>query len=180
MVVKMADAKAKENAVKSAKPPRQITLRGATAIDCTEIYRCLIRYFEECSMFYPEPVEADTMAWGLGVINKGGVIVAECEGKIIGSVGLELGIYPWNSKVNYLNGVWLWVLPEYRNGSTGVRLIKAAKEVADKNSLGLRLDEVWKYRSFLMGKLKERLGFHQVGGNWVYIPGDPNVSEAEA
>lgn len=131
-------------------------------------------------MFYPSPVEADTMAWGLGIINKGGVIVAECEGKIVGSVGIELGFYPWNLQSKYLNGVWLWVIPEFRNGSTGVRLLKAAKDVADKNGLAIRLDEIWKYRSFLMGKLKERMGFHHVGGNFIYIPGDPNVSEAEA
>lgn len=173
----MADAKAKENA--DQKKPRVITLRGATARDCSRLYDCLIRYFEECSLFYPPPVEADTMAWGLGIINKGGCIVAECEGKIIGSVGIEVGFYPWNVSVKYLNGVWLWVAPEYRNGLTGVRLMKAAKEVADKNGLGIRLDEVWKYRTFLMGKMKERLGFHHVGGNYVYFPLDPNREEAE-
>lgn len=175
----MANAKAKEIVDQTKPPPRVITIRAAGARDATPLYDCLFGYFDECSMFYPPPIEADLMAWGLGVVNKGGCILAECEGKIVGSLGLELGFYPWNHKVTFLNGVWLYVVPEFRNGSTGVRLIKAAKEIADKNSTGLRLDEVWKYRPFLMGKLKERLGFHHVGGNWVYLPGDPNVGDAE-
>lgn len=175
----MANAKARDNAVNEKPKPRAIILRGATARDTTQIYDCLIRYFDECKLFYPPPVEADVISWGLGIVNKGGVIVAECEGKIIGSSGVEMGIVPWNHSAKYLNSVWLWVDPEFRNGSTGVRLIKATKDIADKNGLPLRLDEIWAYRPFLMGKLKERLGFHNLGGNWGYFPNDPNRAEAE-
>lgn len=154
--------------------PRVINMRLATSRDLTEIYDCLIQYFKDVAMPYPSPVEKDVIAWGLRVVEQDGVVVAECDGRIIGSVGLELGTFPWNHGARYLNAVWCFVLPDFRNGSTGVRLIEQAKRLADKNGLPLRMDEIWAYRSFLMGKLKERKGFTNVGSNWAYFPPDIN------
>lgn len=158
----------------SAKPKRMIALRAATPRDITALYDCLIEYFAECALYYPGAVEKDAMAWGMGIIMDGGCIVAECDGKIIGSVGVAMAVYPWNKSVRYLDSVWLFVIPAFRKGGTGIKLIEAAKQIAVANKMALRLDEVMGFEVDLLGKLKQRMGFHRVGGNWAFIPGDPN------
>lgn len=160
-------------------PQRVIALRTATGRDVSALYHCLIRYFDECKLYYPPPVESDVMLWGLVIIGQGRTVVAECDGKIIGSVGLELGTFPWNHAQHYLNSVWLFVEPEFRKGYTGIKLIRAAQQIAARSGLPLRMDEVWAYEIDRLATLKQRLGFHRIGGSFAWIPNDPNRDEAE-
>lgn len=154
----------------TAPAPRQITIRPAHVRDVSPLYDLLIRYFDDLALLYPGPVPGPTMAWGLTIIIKGGVVVAEENGVLIGSVGLEIGQYPWAPSVSYLNGCWFYVAPEYRRGGTADRLMKAAKEIAAKNNMGLRLDSVWGVENELQDRYRARHGFRYVGGNHVWFP----------
>lgn len=152
------------------KQPVQITLRPATARDATPLYNLLIRYFEELDLLYPPPLEMPTMAWGLTIVNAGGVIVAEADGEFVGSVGLEIGTFPWNPNVRYMNGVWFYVSPERRKGGCAERLMKAAKEIAARNRMALRLDNIWGVEPELQDRYRQIHGFQYVGGNHVWFP----------
>jgi GNAT superfamily N-acetyltransferase len=162
----------KGSAIKAAivAPAGVISFRRATARDLTQLYDCLLHYFDELSFAYPGVNETDVVTWGLGVVNGGGCIVAECDGKIIGSVGMEVSTFPWNRANRYLNSVWLFVVPEFRKGGTGIRLMKLAKDIAKSNEMPVMLGEVFGFEPELLGKIKQVLGFKHVGGNYIWIP----------
>ncbi len=153
-----------------AAPKRNIFLRNANALDVVALYRVLIRYFEELKLFYPAPVMEPTLAWGLGLILKGGVTLAIEDNKIIGSVGLEIGHFPWAPTMAYLNGVWFYVTPERRAGGTANQLMRAAKETGMKMNLPVRLDSIWGVEPELQDRYRKIHGFQYVGGNHVWFP----------
>lgn len=152
-----------------------ITTRKAFPADVVALYRVLVRYFEELSFAYPAPVEGPTIAWGLAVIIKNGVIVAEADGEIVGSVGLEVGNFPWAPMEKYLNGVWFYVAPERRKGGTAEKLMVDAKGAAEAMGLALRLDNIFGIEPKLQDVWRERHGFKYVGGNHVWFPPPPTV-----
>lgn len=149
-----------------------ITIRQAVPRDATPLYDLLVRYFDGLSLLYPGPVPGPTMAWGLSVLVKGGVFVAEESGELIGSVGLELGHFPWAPTVPYLNGVWFYVIAERRRGGTAAKLMQVAKDTARQNKCALRLDNVWGVEPERQDRYREINGFRYVGGNHVWFPGE--------
>lgn len=152
--------------------PPTIGIGAATVRDSVKLYEMLLRYFEDMQHFYPMPVEAPTFAWGLAIVMKGGVIVAKdmATGEIIGSVGLEVGQFPWAPTVNYLNGVWFYVAPERRKGGVANMLMKAAKDIATANKMRLRLDSISGIEPELQDRYRKAHGFRHVGGNHVWFP----------
>lgn len=158
---------------KSAKPgqrPGEIIVRAATVLDATPLYRIINRYLEENPMGYPPPVPNSAMAWGLALVMKGGVVVAEQDRRLIASVAVEVGNFAWNPGAKYLNGVWIYVAPEHRSGGVGNRLIKAAKDIAKSNNLPLRLDNIFGIEPEVQDRWREMHGFRYLGGNHGWWP----------
>lgn len=157
----------------AAATKRFIRLRAATARDITPLIDLLLHYFDECAMFYPGADINACVAKGITCIRQGGCIVAESEGTLIGCFAMELDEYWWNPAAKILNALLVYVLPEFRKGATGIKLIEAAQEVARLNNLPLSMTQIWKFSPLLMERLNKRLGFHHVGGTFVYIPNSP-------
>jgi len=149
--------------------PRNIGIRPARPLDATPLYKLLAKYFEEAPVGYPPIDEKVAMAWGLSVVIKGGVTVAIEDNRIIGTVGLEMGTLPW-CNAPYLNAVWLYVVPERRAGGTPDKLVQVAKDIAAKNKMPLRLDNIWGLRPEAQDRWRRRHGFTYVGGNNVWFP----------
>lgn len=149
-----------------------IGIGAATVLDSVALYHVLVRYFEDMAHFYPPPVREPTMAWGMGIILKGGVIVAKdmATGEIVGSVGMEVGHFPWAPSIAYLNGLWFYVAPERRKGGVASMLMKAAKDVAINNKMSLRLDSISGIEPELQDRYRKIHGFQYVGGNHVWFP----------
>lgn len=156
----------------AAATKRFIRLRAATARDITPLIDLLLNYFNECVMFYPGADVNACVAKGITCIRQGGCIVAESEGALIGCFAMELDEYWWNPAAKILNALLVYVLPEFRKGATGIKLIQAAQEVARLNNLPLSMTQIWKFSPELMERLNKRLGFHHVGGTFVYIPAE--------
>lgn len=156
----------------NAPKPVSIGIGAATVLDSVALYHVLIRYFEDMAHFYPPPVRDPTMAWGLGIILKGGVVVAKDNdtGEIVGSVGLEVGHFPWAPSIGYLNGLWFYVAPERRKGGVASLLMKAAKDIATSNKMSLRLDSISGIEPELQDRYRKIHGFQYVGGNHVWFP----------
>lgn len=147
-------------------------LRAATVRDATALYDMLLAYFA-LNPKMPAPLPNPTMAWGLGVIMRDGCVIAEIDGKIVGSLGVERGNFPWNPGVPYLNMVWLYVIPERRGGGTANRLLKAAKDIAANNGIMVRVDNIWGIDAVAQDRWREIHGFQYVGGNYVWHPPPP-------
>lgn len=152
--------------------PASIGIGTATVLDCVALYHVLIRYFEDMAHFYPRPVREPTFAWGLGIILKGGVVIAKDNetGEIVGSVGVEVGHFPWAPSIAYLNGLWFYVAPERRHGGVANMLMKAAKDIAVSNKLSLRMDSISGIEPELQDRYRKIHGFKYVGGNHVWFP----------
>jgi GNAT superfamily N-acetyltransferase len=172
-------AKKKRTDLMGASAPAPATVKAptigigaATAKDCVALYHVLIRYFEDMAHFYPPPVENPTLAWGLGIIMKGGVVIAKDmeTGEIVGSVGVEVGHFPWAPSIAYLNGLWFYVAPERRKGGVANMLMKAAKDIAILNKMSLRLDSISGIEPELQDRYRKIHGFKYVGGNHVWFP----------
>lgn len=157
----------------AAATKRFIRLRAATARDITPLIDLLMHYFEECVMFYPGADVNACVAKGITCIRQGGCIVAESDGVLIGCFAMELDEYWWNPAAKILNALLVYVLPEFRKGATGIKLIEAAQEIARLNKLPLSMTQIWRFEPRLMERLNKRLGFKHVGGTFVYIPGEP-------
>lgn len=69
----------------------------------------------------------------LDVMAEGMVFVAEIDGKPVGTIGLtELSF--WYSPQTFLQDAWLFVLPQFRGGQVGVRLMQAARMEAERRN----------------------------------------------
>lgn len=67
------------------------------------------------------------------VLNEGMTFVARIDGQAVGTLALtELPF--WYSKSTFLQDAWLYVKPEYRKGLVGVKLMRAARDEAQKRS----------------------------------------------
>lgn len=149
---------------------KQITLRAAHAGDAGALYDVLLDYFSDPSCPWPRPLGLEGEAWVSELCHEGASIVAECDGWIVGSVGLEISNFPWNSQARHLFGHWLYVVPEFRAGGTGRRLIEAAKAVARTNHMNLLMGSIWGYRPEQMNRLMQTMGFRLVGSAYLWTP----------
>lgn len=164
---------------KGVKPVVQVNIkiRPANVTDCNAVLVLLARYFEELKLAYPPMDPWDALEWGTGVIRKGGCVVAEVDSQLVGSIGLEIGGFPWATKYRYLNSCWFYVAPERRKGSVATRLVTAAKDIAIANNMALRIDNVFGIEPELQDRYREMLGFQYVGGNHVWFPPAPAPKE---
>jgi hypothetical protein len=69
------------------------------------------------------------------LVDNGVFIIAESNNTVIGIAGAAITPNPWNyNKVIYQELFW-WVEPEYRNTSTGIKLLKLLENKAPVNAI---------------------------------------------
>jgi GNAT superfamily N-acetyltransferase len=153
----------------------EIQTRLATVLDVVALLGLLYHYFDDLKFAYPQIDPADAIEWGLSLIKQNLVIVALADNRLIGSIGMERGTFPWNKRFSYLNGVWFYVSPERRAGGTAGKLMQIAKDMAAANKLALRLDNIWGIEPELQDRFRQQHGFTYVGGNHVWFPPPPDA-----
>jgi L-amino acid N-acyltransferase YncA len=134
------------------------------------LYDCLIHYFDESPMGYPEPDEMASKNRLLFAMQQGGVIVAERDGKIVGAACVEFAPFDWNPKSLILVERFFYVRPEYRAGGTGKALLSALKAIADHNKAFLSLDCFWGTAPEALDAFMRQNGFEHTGGLFIYRP----------
>ena len=97
-----------------------------------------------------------------------GAWIAEYDGKIVGSIGLQVSA-PWYAEINYISDLWLYVIPEYRKHGVAGSLIEIAEAESSEKGLPLMLGlfndvDVDKKMEFLKGK-----GFRMVGAQFLKV-----------
>lgn len=92
-------------------------------------------------------------------------LVAEKDGKLIGSIGLAKDCFWW-CDVEYLGDVWYFVHPQYRASRVGLNLLNAAKRSAEKAMLPLIMGVVHGGDIQRKDKFFERNGFTRLGGTY--------------
>lgn len=116
-----------------------IRLRVATLSDFPGVLALLMEMADETAMAL---ANWDKVGAKLSkLLSESNVIVADKDGRIVGSVGLEHTSW-WYSDEGYLADRWTFVTKSERKGLTAARLIKFARNYANAQGLPLAMG-VW-------------------------------------
>lgn len=95
-----------------------------------------------------------------------GAWVAEDEGEIVGSVGLQI-TSPWYTEAQYMGDLWTYVTPEYREHGVAGRLVELAKDHATDKSMPLMMGIFNNVDVDRKIKFFEKMGFRMVGAQFL-------------
>lgn len=146
-------------------------IRKASPFDIPQIINCLRDY--RSNMPYGFLSDADDAEYVKTMLSQlmagqGLVLVADCEGKIIGI--LIAGVMPsiWSPKHLMLTEFAYWVDPEYRNGTAGYRLLREYLDEAIKMREAGRIANCFISKMVNSPDLNfERFGFQKLEEFWV-------------
>ena len=146
-------------------------IRKASPFDIPQIINCLRDY--RSNMPYGFLSDADDAEYVKTMLSQlmagqGLVLVADCEGKIVGI--LIAGVMPsiWSPKHLMLTEFAYWVDPEYRNGTAGYRLLREYLDEAIKMREAGRIANCFISKMVNSPDLNfERFGFQKLEEFWV-------------
>jgi GNAT superfamily N-acetyltransferase len=144
-------------------------IRRAGPEDIVAIYGTMRRAFEEAPVKVPliEPIPG--MKWALRIMETGAIYVAEADGIVIGSIGIEVKTFPWTENAPLLNDTWFYVTPEYRRSRIASALLDKIRKHVHATKIPFFGGVNWGGdRVELKDRLIERHGFKYVGGNFTY------------
>jgi GNAT superfamily N-acetyltransferase len=156
----------------------KIVIRQAKPFDTVKVARLLIQAYDEPGNLYPEPNELMVLNWVTEMMNEGFVVVAEKEGRVLGSVGVSNYRFPWSEKW-YLSIDWMYVLKGFRDGGVFEALLKRLHAFADERKAPI-------YAGISSGndpRLKDRMmqmkGYTYLGGQFIRMESGHGQQEAE-
>lgn len=146
-------------------------IRKASPFDIPQIINCLRDY--RSNMPYGFLSDADDAEYVKTMLSQlmagqGLVLVADCQGKIVGI--LIAGVMPsiWSPKHLMLTEFAYWVDPEYRNGTAGYRLLREYLDEAIKMREAGRIANCFISKMVNSPDLNfERFGFQKLEEFWV-------------
>jgi len=95
-------------------------------------------------------------------LHRGVVIVAEIDGKIVGSIaGMETSDW-WSDKL-YLADLWFFVYKEHRKSRAAIKLVRSFLEVGREAKVTVKLGHVYSGDLDRKDNFYERLGMAKVG-----------------
>lgn len=142
-------------------------IRQATKYDKQQIQEMMKSFRQESQI--PQYKELDNPEYWNELLNsilggRGVIYIAEGKGLIIGLISPVI----WCNKTLGLYELAWWVKPEFRNGTTGYKLLKAYIDY------GTRLKQEGRIKLFTLSKLPNtpdidyaKLGFTKVDENWM-------------
>lgn len=132
-------------------------LRFATLEDTEALFHLLLGLHQEQAAVPLNPIKADGQL--RHSIEHDVVLVAEHEGKLIGSICLRTWDF-WYSDAQMLIDKWFYVDPKYRRLGTAKKLIDAAKKWAREVDMRLTLAIASPNRLKAKMRLLRRWGFY--------------------
>lgn len=149
----------------------KIVIKRAKPLDVVKVARLLYQAYDEQEGMYPEPNELMVLNWVTGIMNEGHILIAEKEGRVIGSIGISNYRFPWSEKW-YLYVDWLFVSKGFREGGVFEALMTALHSLADMNKAPI-------FGGISSGKdarLKDRMmkmkGYTYLGGQFLRMEAD--------
>lgn len=159
----------------------EITLRTAKPADAVAVMQAIRPMHEESAIQFPPIVEADALRWIIDVIERGFVVLAEVDGRIVGTLGLRVQTYPWNARVPFLYNTWFYVAPEFRKGGTAAKLLDKAKAAHHQHhGIGVLVDITTAVDAARKDRFMAAMGFTYMGGLFAYGLDKPAAAGAEA
>jgi|TARA_R110000803_G_scaffold60341_1_gene119526 N-acetylglutamate synthase-like GNAT family acetyltransferase len=143
-------------------------IREATMQDIKPIYEMLLNMHSETKIKLA-PVKPEKLYNTIKLaLEEGIVLVAEVEGKIIGSLG-GMKNCDWWSDEKHLSDIWYYVAPEKRNSLAAIKLVKNFIYSGNSAKLKIKLGHVFSGDIERKDKFFERLGLTKAGSLFVEI-----------
>ena len=137
-------------------------IRSATVLDISDLYNMLsVMHSETVEAVSPINPEMLTSAINRA-IHRGVVLIAEIDGKILGSIG-GADTSDWWSTEKYLADMWFFVYKEHRKSQIAVKLIKGFMKIGKDANVKVKLGHVYSGDGERKDKFYERLGLVKVG-----------------
>lgn len=148
---------------------RLITIRTAQPVDAVKIMQAIRPMMDEAAIEFPPVIEAEAIHWIVNTIANGHVLVAEMTGRMIGSLGLAVRTYPWNSRAPFLYNAWFYVHPKFRAGGTAKHLIDKAKAfAAAHDNAAILIDITTAVEAERKDRFMKAMGFTYCGGLFAF------------
>jgi N-acetylglutamate synthase-like GNAT family acetyltransferase len=143
-------------------------IRRAVPEDISEIYKLLIDMYNRVEV-PASPVSSHKL---MNVINtaihKGIVLIAEVEGKIIGSLG-GMTNSDWWSEEKHLGDLWFYVYPDKRNSRAAIKLVKTFINIGKEINMKIKLGHFYSGDMERKDKFFDRLGFIKTGSLYTEV-----------
>jgi len=139
-----------------------LILRLATVEDLSDLYMMLLVMHSD-TVDGTSPVKSEKLTSVISdALHRGIVIVAEVDGKIIGSIGgMETSDW-WSDKL-YLADLWFFVYKEHRKSRAALTLVKSFLEIGRDAKISVKLGHVYSGDIDRKDNFYERLGMAKVG-----------------
>lgn len=116
---------------------------------------------------YPPPDDVALSHGLLEAFEKGFVLVALDDDRVVGTMVLERAFYFWNNKQVFLRNIFFSVLPEFRSMKIVEAFLKLSKRFADEEGLQLVIGIMSDEGADLKDRVLKTKGARYVGGNFV-------------
>jgi len=148
---------------------QKISVRLAEPRDIVNITKLLREGYLQTMTRYAPIDEVRAYAWILNVIDTGVAAVADMDGRIIGALGAS-PFQPGWSKEWWLDGEFLYVLPQFRDLHLHAKLLRAVEGWADAHNAPVILSIQSGDRSLVKDRMMQMQGWSYVGGQFTREP----------
>ena len=137
-------------------------IRVATPLDISALYGML--HVMHCETVHDvSPIRSDKLIAAISkCIHDGGVLVAEVDGRIIGSIG-GAEMTDWWSDKKYLADKWFFVYRQHRKSTSDTLLSKKFMKIGQEAGVPVKLGHVYSGDIDRKDNFYERLGLCKVG-----------------
>ena len=140
----------------------------ATIEDLSELYVMLMAMHSE-TVDGTSPVNSEKIKTAINnVLHRGAAIVAEVDGKIVGSIGGMQTSDWWSDKL-YLADLWFFVYKKHRKSRAALRLVKSFLEIGQNTNIKVKLGHVYSGDIDRKDNFYERLGMAKVGSLYMEV-----------
>jgi hypothetical protein len=136
--------------------------------DVSEIHKMLIDMYSRIEIPASPLSEKKVLEVIKSAMEKGIVIVAEVEGKIIGSLG-GMANSDWWSDQKHLSDIWFYVSPDKRNSRAAVKLVKCFIKIGKEIKMKVKLGHYYSGDIERKDKFFDRLGFVKAGSLYTEV-----------
>jgi len=143
-------------------------IRRAVPEDVSEIHKMLIDMYSRIEIPASPLSEKKVLDVVKSAMEKGIVIVAEVEGKIIGSLG-GMANSDWWSEQKHLSDIWFYVSPDKRNSRAAVKLVKCFIKIGKEIKMKVKLGHYYSGDIERKDKFFDRLGFVKAGSLYTEV-----------
>ena len=143
-------------------------IRRAVPEDVSEIHKMLIDMYNRIEVPASPLSEKKVLEVIKSAMKKGIVIVAEVEGKIIGSLG-GMANSDWWSDQKHLSDIWFYVSPDKRNSRAAVKLVKCFIKIGKEIKMKVKLGHYYSGDIERKDKFFDRLGFVKAGSLYTEV-----------